>query len=134
MGPHFLQSSSFRLAWAIIASISLVVSIGLNIVQYRQIELFENPALLAQERLKQYVKEISKVIVLPPDEVPTLATVSDPAELVGQPFFARAAVGDIVLVYEKSKRAILWRPSEKKLIEVSSAIVPASQTTPERGR
>ena len=114
-----------RRFWMIVVSVGFIVSAVFNVYQYRQIGLLENPSLLNEERIRSYVADISKVIVLPTDETPTLATVADPNELKSQPFFANAQVGDIVLVYEKARKAVLWRPSEKKLIEVSSVIAPA---------
>lgn len=117
--------------WLVILGVIASVSIVFNIYQYRQIVLLENPQAFTERQLARYVRDIGAVIALPSDETPTLATVSDPEELKAQPFFANAKVGDIVLVYEQAKKAVLWRPSEKKLIEVSSVIAPAgSATTP----
>jgi hypothetical protein len=71
-----------------------------------------------EEELSALIEEIGKTIVLP-DETPTLATVSDPEKLRDQAFFARSQEGDKVLIYTQSRKAILWRPSIKKIIEIS---------------
>jgi len=68
----------------------------------------------------QVVASVSKVLLLPTSETPTLATVSDPAVLKSQPFFANAQKGDDVLIYTNAKKAILWRPSTGQVIEVSA--------------
>ena len=115
--------------WLVVTLIGLFLSVVFNVYQYRQISLLENPQVLNEQRLARYIKEIGEVIILPSDETPTLATVSDPEALKSQPFFANAKVGDVVLVYEQAKKAVLWRPSEKRLIEVSSVIAPATNTT-----
>lgn len=115
--------------WLVIFGVVTFISIVVNIYQYRQIKLLENPQAFTERQLARYVRDIGTVIALPSDETPTLATVSDPEELKSQPFFANAEVGDIVLVYEQAKKAVLWRPSEKKLIEVSSVIAPAGSAT-----
>lgn len=72
----------------------------------------------AQEEVKKLLDEVGKLIELPPDETPTVATVSDASKVKDQPFFKNAKVGDKVIVYSNSKKAILYRPSENKIIEV----------------
>ena len=57
-------------------------------------------------------------MLLPQNETPTLATVSDLHALEGQAFFKNAKEGDKVLMYLRSQRAILYRPSIDRIIEV----------------
>lgn len=63
------------------------------------------------------LRDIGTLVELPSDEQPTIATVTDLKPLQNQPFFEKAAVGDKVLIFSKSKLAILYRPSEKRIIE-----------------
>ncbi len=72
----------------------------------------------SQKELDQTIKSISKLMILPEDETPTLATVTDPKKLEGQPFFARAQTGDKILIYSNIKKVILYSPSMNKIIEV----------------
>jgi|GEM_PF-2561362 hypothetical protein len=72
-----------------------------------------------EEAVKEVVGQVGKLVVLPNDEKPTLATVTDLSKLKGQSFFANAANGDKVLVYEKAKKAILYRPSLNKIVEMT---------------
>lgn len=65
------------------------------------------------------VAEVGQFIILPEGEQPTVATVNEVDKLQGQPFFANARNGDKVLVYAQAKKAILYRPSEKKIVEVA---------------
>ena len=60
---------------------------------------------------------IGKLIILP-NETPTIATVTDIGKLKGQPFFANAQNGDKALIYTQAKKAILYRPSINKIVEV----------------
>ncbi len=72
----------------------------------------------SQKELEQTIKSIGKLMILPEDETPTLATVTDPKKLEGQPFFARAQAGDKILIYSNIKKVILYSPSMNKIIEV----------------
>ncbi len=82
---------------------------------------------MTEEAVKQetarLVKEVSALIDLPSDEEPTIATVSDLSKLESQPFFEKAKNGDKVLFYTEAKKAYLYRPSEKRLIEVAPLLV-----------
>lgn len=73
----------------------------------------------AQEEVGKLVAEVSKLIELPQEEEPTVATVTDIEKLKDQPFFQRAKNGDKVLIYTNAKKAILYSPSSKKVIEVA---------------
>ncbi len=72
-----------------------------------------------QNQVNDIVNKVSKIIVLPKDEVPTIATISDPEKLKGQAFFAKAKVGDNVLIYTASKKAYLYDPVANKILEVA---------------
>ena len=66
------------------------------------------------------VSEVGKLIALPGDEKPTVATITDFEKLKDQVFFANAKNDDKVLIYTNAKKAILYRPSEKRVIEVGA--------------
>ncbi len=78
--------------------------------------------------LDETIRELSAFIVLPENDTPILAVVSDPKALAGETFFAHAEVGDRVLIYKQSRKAILYRPSIKKIIEMES--IPADALSP----
>ena len=73
----------------------------------------------AQEEVKKTIAAVDKLLVLPNDEQPTVATVSDVDKLKNQPFFTNAQNGDKVLIYSNAKKAILYRPSVNKIIEIA---------------
>ncbi len=87
------------------------------------------PDPVATAQIETLVQEIGAFIDLPQDEQPILATVSDPSKLKDQPFFAKAQLGDVVLIYQVSRKAILWRPDIKKVIEISAVTPPVSAST-----
>lgn len=91
----------------------------------------------AQEKeAEELVEKVGRLIFLP-QGTPTIATVSDKSQLAGQPFFTNAENGDKVLIYPESKKAVLYRPSINKVIEVgpvveqvSPALSPSPEPTP----
>lgn len=72
-----------------------------------------------QEEVKNLVAAVGALIILPENETPTVATVSDPSKLKEQPFFNHSEVGDKVLIYSEALKAVLYRPSTGKIVEVS---------------
>lgn len=83
-----------------------------------------------QQEASQILTKINSFYDLPAGETPTIATVSDKTKLQGQPFFAKAENGDKVLIYTNAKKALLYRPSINKLMEVSSLALSSPAPTP----
>lgn len=54
------------------------------------------------------------------DEQPSIETITDLSLLKDKPFFINAEIGDKVLIYEKAKLAILYRPSKDIIIKTLS--------------
>ena len=73
----------------------------------------------ALAQVDDLVAEVGRLIVLPENEVPTVATVTEPEKLKDQLFFANAKAGHKVLLYTEAKKAYLYDPVAKKLIEVA---------------
>lgn len=85
-----------------------------------------NPQKAAQEEIRVLVEKVSKLILIPPDEQPTIATVADPDRLKDQPFFANAKRGDKVLIYTNARKAILYDPLANKIVEVAPVNIGAT--------
>ena len=94
-------------------------------------DLKKNPQKVSQEEAKILTDEVGKLMVLPDGEQPSVATVEDIEKLKELPFFSKAANGDKTLVYVNSRKAILYRPAEKKIIEVATLNL-ASKIDPEK--
>lgn len=82
----------------------------------------------SREEAKTLVEKVGKLIDIPTDEEPTIATVTDLERLKNQPFFAKAKIGDRVLLYTKNKKAYLYDPVANKILEVGPLIVPTDAT------
>jgi hypothetical protein len=94
----------------------LAIAVVYFYLQYQKIK--KNPNIVAKQETDQLVEQVSKLIDLPKDETPTVATILDKEKLKDQPFFANAQNGDKILIYTKAKKAIIFRPSQNKLINV----------------
>jgi len=79
----------------------------------------QKAAAAAQLEITTLIERVGKLIKLPTGEEPTVATVSDPAKLKDQVFFANAQVGDKVLIYTKARKAYLYDPEGDILLEVA---------------
>jgi len=118
------SKKKFLIIGVIILLIALVPSIYFYL-KYRQ-AVSSKPVLLEAQSV---IKKVSQLIELPDNEEPTVATVSDKNKLQDQPFFTNAENGDKVLIYTQAKKAILYRPSINKIIDVAP-IRSVQQTTP----
>ena len=108
-----------------------LISTGFAVYYYREYsKAIIPPEQANKEEVASLVAEVGKLITLPVGETPTLATVSDPKALSNQAFFANSKVGDKVLIYTNAKKAILYRPSEHKIIEVAPVNLNNTQEQP----
>ena len=91
---------------------------------------YKNPELAAELEAKELAEKVGKLILLPKDEVPTIATVSDPEVLKNQAFFKDAKRGDKVLIFTNAKKAILYDPSANLIINVAPVNLGSFQASP----
>ena len=95
-----------------------------------------HPELSGNEQATAILSKVSKLIQLPSNETPTMATITDAAAAKkAQPFLANAQNGDVLIVYTSAQEALLYRPSSNVLITVGpvdtqgAAQVPSSSVT-----
>jgi len=86
-------------------------------------------ALLESEN-KKILNRLSGLIQLP-EETPRIVTITDKASIASEPLLAKAETGDAFIIFSTAKKAILYRPSQNKIIDVIpiSAPVPTPATT-----
>lgn len=109
----------------------VVVLLGSSSFLGWQVYQMRKPLMSSEATVRKLVDEVGVAIILPPDELPTVAKVADATQLANQPFFVNARTGDDILIYAAAKKAILWRPTVHKVVEVSSLINPADLVEPE---
>lgn len=90
-----------------------------------------SPKVADAKEIAELQETVGSFFMLPEGEEPTLATVTDREKLADQPFFQKAENGDKVLIYSNSGRAILYRPSSKKIVDVTTVNVNQPNTAPE---
>lgn len=106
-------------------SVLIVIPVVIGAVSYIQQRNLKNSQVLGANQVSDILGKVSKLIDIP-DETPTIATVSDVSKLTGQEFFAKAENGDKVIIFSKAQKAILYRPSTNKIIEVAFYSPPAA--------
>lgn len=104
----------------IILAIIAIAGIGAAVYYYREYRILKyNPQAASEAEVQSLVAEIGRIMQLPNDETPSVATVLDKEKIKDQPFFKNAENGDKLVAYTKAQKAILYRPSSKKIIEVA---------------
>lgn len=125
-----------RLIW-ILAIVLLVIGFAWSLVNYlkvkKQLSMLATPEgqqnLLKQETA-EIVAKVGRLIVLPQDETPTIATIAD-AEKISQeqPFYQNAHNGDKVLIYVQAKKAIIYDATRDILVNVGPVFIENSGET-----
>ena len=104
-----------------ILSVLLIFTSIMNIYFYHTLSgIKKDPQKVVREETQRMLAKIAKLLVLPEDEQPTIAVVSDPELLKAQPFFAKAEKGFKVLIYANAGKSILYNPTKNVVVEVSS--------------
>jgi hypothetical protein len=134
-GEKMANRKKQLLMWILVALL-LVIAIGTalyyvnryNKSQEQVKKLASNPTLTAQQEQQKLINKIGTLTVLPKNETPTVATVTDITKLKDQAFFVNAQNGDKVLIYTQAKEAYLYRPSTNKLINIAPVNIGDSTT------
>ena len=108
--------------------LALAAATGYFFMKYQSIK--KNPGQVAQAEVDRVVKLVGQLITLPKDESPTLATIQDREKLKDQPFFTNSKNGDIILIYTKAQKAIVFREKENKIINVGPISIDQQNGTP----
>ncbi len=111
--------------------LAVLLGAALSVAGYFYYQYRHSAAVASAEEIADLTQEIGKVMLLPEGETPTLATVTDKEKLAEQAFFQNAENGDKVLIYSQSGRAILYRPSTKKIVDVTTVNVTQPTTKTE---
>jgi cell division protein FtsL len=113
--------------------VAVLIAIGIILLIYgylhtrEELNKLSNATTANQNETQTLVNKVAKLVELPDNDVPTIATVSNANKLKSQQFFERAENGDKVLIYSKSGWAVLYRPSTNKVIVYSKVNLNSQQ-------
>lgn len=118
--PEKIKTSRKQLICLLVSSsIILLGTTGYFFYQYKKLSRSPIAAeIAAQKEAQRLVTDIGKLMLLPKDEIPTVATVTDIDKLKDQSFFKNATNGNKVLIYPNSKLAIIYDPKTNLIINV----------------
>lgn len=118
----------------LLAFVILLIGFVWALVNYyqtkSQLEKLSTPAgqqELAKQETEAIVAKVKKLIVLPTNEQPTIATITDAASIAKeQPFYQNAHNGDKVLIYVQAKKAIIYDAVNDILVNVGPVFIDNS--------
>lgn len=126
-----LRRSHLIISLGLILFVVIVAGVSFFFYRRRQERLyqFQNLEAYATQEAESLKVEVGEFVMLP-DELPTIATVTDPSLLQDEVFFQKAQSGDKVLLFTEAKKAYLYRPSEKRVIDFTILnIIPELDTS-----
>ncbi len=111
-----------------------LVAIGTSVYLYIQNNRPE-AVRVQEENDREQAKLLRELgaILLVPNETPQIATITS-KEALTQPFFKDAENGDKLLLFETARKAVLYRPSVRKIVNIESFQLnqaPSASPTPQ---
>lgn len=111
-------SPSHILALGIGVVVFLIIVVGISKVNAKKNEFRTvNDPKKALEVANSLVEIVGKIYQLP-NEIPTVATITDKKILPNDSFYQKAQNGDKILIFPLAHKIIMYRPSENKVIDV----------------
>jgi hypothetical protein len=99
--------------WAVFVGFGLVVGLLLVIVM-----MVHGKSANAGGEVRAMQAKVAKLVLLPTNETPALATVTDPSKLTSNGLLSQAKQGDKILIYAQWKQAVIYRPSVDKVVVI----------------
>ena len=111
-GKIFLLILSYAIVGLVVWQVSTKIHTDPQITQAR-----------ADAEIKGLVEDVSKIMILPSDETPKVIPITDAENLAkNQLFFAKVQNGDQLLVFTSVQQAIIYRPSENKIVNTGPIV------------
>lgn len=119
---------------AIIIGILILIAAGIpSFLLFKQNEALRkkvsDPQASSKEDTASTLAKVGKLILLPQNEEPTVATITDKEKLKDQPLFANAKNGDKLIVYTKARKAIIYDPDRNIIVDLAPVNIAAPTPT-----
>ncbi len=87
---------------------------------------------LPTAEVEAVLEKLQHHIILPTDEIPQIGQINDPVEAVKtQPFLAGVQKGDLLIVYVKASKAIVYSPGRDLIVNVGPISTDPNQPVDE---
>lgn len=111
----------------ILAAIIVVLLAVIGVLVWKYQQTNSSVTSKNQDTSKRIIAEVSKLYLVPTGEEPTVALIQDKSKLGDQEFFKKVDNGDYLLVYQKSKIALVYREKDNKLVNVGPVNIDQNQ-------
>jgi hypothetical protein len=114
------QALERRVRLAIIGGTLAVIFafVGAVMAYQRYHEVKADPHVANKLTAEEVSSAVADLYIVPNGEEPSIIRIKDSAAVAGQEFFRGSQDGDYLLVYNKSKLAIIYREQADKLVRV----------------
>jgi hypothetical protein len=102
--------------------LSVLCVLALVVAGYSFYLYYNLPAQQEQRELRHLMEAIGGGVDLPSLETPRLISVNDENKSESRVFFQKAESGDKILLYQGGRRAILYRPSLARVVDMASMV------------
>lgn len=99
-------------------SVLLLVLVGCSAIVFLSLNSRVGQPNPQEEDAEQLVARVSKLMLLPTNETPTVATIVDASKLTNNLDFADAKNGDRLLIYSDARKAILYDPVKNQIVRI----------------
>lgn len=121
------KKSSFKKVFLLLVSYAIVALVVWQ-VQARFVNSPERQQEIAREEIQDVVDQVKDIMIISEDEFPQMATIDNAVDLAKtQAFFANVQNGDKVLIFVKDQKAIIYRPSTGKIVNVGPVVPDGNQ-------
>lgn len=131
--PLFIKAGRWKkkLFWIAGAAVVLLLLTKFTSYDAKVPWLGEGDEAKAEAKTEEVVRQIQKHITLPEGDEPVIATIEDIAKLVAdQPFYQGAENGDVLVIYPKTAKAMIYSPKRDVLVNVGPIQMPDQQPNP----
>ena len=130
----FFSLKKFSVIHLFVLGIILILGAIGFLIYRKNIEKNEFKTVLDPKKAEQVAKDLVEIvgkIYILPNELPTIATVTDINTLPDNTFFKNAKLGDKILVFPVTHKAIIYRPGINKIVDVADITLETELKQPE---